>query len=652
MNRSRHTSRYPSRTTTLLLGYALLAACVLVASPGQATSCLRNADPVIGRLQELVGENAAKALRETQTRIDALEHAPRSNPELNAALYAVQAQSYSALELDSDARNAALQGLRLAPNAKDPTHLDLLSAYAENVYDEAGINSAVEEIEKTRALQAAGSLADTCLLITLGRLQYRQNRGDLAILSLTKAYRASAPPQFAEQRVRAAAALSSVMRGMGDYTQALVLNQEVIDWDISHGASLDLSVSRFLRGAIHMTMRDYPAATDQFTQARKLSVELGDQQGIAFADLSLCEAKIELGQLVPAEQQCRSALQVFTAAQSTDVVKEARAALANIDLENGHADRALSTLNEVLDHGGADVPPRRIPSLYKLRARANAALHNYRDAYTDLNEYLQRNLAVSEAERVRQAAALRTRFETDREIDRNASLQHELTLAQELSGHQKEQLRWTAIAAAAAVLVIVLLTYILNTNLRHRRQLQRLASQDSLTGLPNRRRTTELANAAITAAISAQQPLTVAIIDLDHFKAINDRYGHAAGDHVLREFARMSRESLRDSDILGRWGGEEFLLVMPGTTLDAALVSLERLRTQALQIRLPSMDAELKVTLSAGLAMNEHDVKSLDDIVARADAALYDAKNQGRDLVSVADESYRTTSTGARRARR
>ena len=651
MNKSRHTAPYPSGIATLLLGAALLAACVLGATPARG-SCLRNADPVIRRLQGLVGENAAKAVRETQTRLDALEHAPRSDPELKAALYAVQAQSYSELELDSDARNTALRGLRLAPNAKDPTHLDLLSAYAENVYDEAGINSAVKEIETARALQTAGSPADTCLLITLGHLQYRQDRGDLAILSLTKAYRASLPPELAEQRTRAAAVLSSVMRGMGDYTQALVLNQEVIDWDTSHGASLDLSVSRFLRGAIHVAMRDYPAATDQFTQARKLSVDLGDQQGVAFADLSLCEAQIELGQLIPAEQQCRSALQVFTAAHSTDVMKEARATLANIDLEKGHADRALSTLNEVLDHRGADVPPRRIPWLYKLRARTNAALHNYRDAYTDLNEYLQRNAAVSEAERIRQAAALRARFETDREIDRNTSLQHELALAKELSGRQEAQLRWTAIAAAAAVLVIVLLTYILNANLRHRRQLLRLASQDSLTGLPNRRRTAELARAALTAAISAQQPLTVAIIDLDHFKAINDRYGHAAGDYVLREFARTSRESLRDSDILGRWGGEEFLLVMPETTLDTALISLERLRTQALKIQLPSMDTDLHVTLSAGLAMNDHGVKSLDDIVARADAALYEAKNQGRDLVRIAHESYRTASTGVRRALR
>ena len=89
------------------------------------------------------------------------------------------------------------------------------------------------------------------------------------------------------------------------------------------------------------------------------------------------------------------------------------------------------------------------------------------------------------------------------------------------------------------------------------------------------------------------------------------------------------------------------------TALDSALISaLERLRTQALKIQLPSMDADFRVTLSAGLAMNDHGVKSLDDIVARADAALYEAKNQGRDLVRIADESYRTASTGTRRALR
>ena len=597
-------------------------------------------------------EDPAIALKQAQTALDLLQHAPRLDSARIAALYAVQAQGYSALELDGDARATASKGLELARSQKDPVHLDLLSAYAENVYDKASIGSAIEAIETARGLQTPGSIADTCLLITLGRLQFRQARADLAIVSLTQAYRASMAPAQAEQRVLSAAALSPVMRSMGDYVQALSLNQEVIDWDTLHGATLNLSVSRFLRGAIYLEMQDYEAAIDESTQARKLSVLLGDEQGIAFADLRICEAQIGLEQFAPAEQSCVSALRVFAASRSMDVVKETWALLARIDLAKGHTARALATLNDVLDRGGTDIPPRHIASLYKLRAHTNAALRNYHAAYSDLDEYVQRYVAVNDAERVRQAAALRARFETDREIDRNTSLKRELGLAEERSARQTEQLRWTAIADGAGVLVIALLSYILLANLRHRRQLMRLAGEDGLTGLPNRRCTADLASAALATAALDHEPLTVAVIDLDHFKAINDRCGHAAGDHVLKEFAKLGRECLRTSDIFGRWGGEEFLLVMPQTTLDLALVSLERLRTLALEIALPATGAGLRVSLSAGLATNEEDVKSLDDIVARADAALYKAKDEGRDLVRIADESYLAASTGVRRAMR
>jgi diguanylate cyclase (GGDEF)-like protein len=584
--------------------------------------------------------------------VDSLLRSPRPDVGRLASLYAVEAQGYSLLELDGAARAVASKGLELARNIQDPVHLDLLSAYSENVYDQAGIAAAVRSIETARAAQAPGSITDTCLLITLGKLQYRQDRADLATASLTQAYRASMTPATAHQRVLAAHALSPVMRVMGDYPQALALNQEVIDWNTSHGESLSLSVSRFLRGITLSAMHDYASAIEQFTAARNLSVQLSDQQGVAFADLRICEAQVELRQLAAAREQCESALRVFKANHSTDVVKDAQTLLAHIDLEEGRAERALSMLNGVLEKDGADIPPRSVPPIYELRARTNAALHNYRDAYADLDQYVRRYVTVNDADRTRQAAALRERFETDREIDRNAALQRELALTQERSRHQTAQLRWTAAAVAAGVLVIALLTYILIANLRHRRELVRLASQDSLTGLPNRRRTAELATATLNQAIEDRRPLCVAVIDLDYFKTINDRCGHATGDHVLKEFARSSRDALRASDILGRWGGEEFLLVMPETPLEVALASLERLRTLALCIRLPVSGAGMRVSLSAGLASADASVKSLDDIIARADSALYEAKSQGRDLVRIADDSYRTASTGVRRALR
>ena len=628
----------------------LAIAWTMGAAPSFAT-CLMSKDPGIRELQTLVDKDAARALKQVAARLQPLEHAPQPDVELLASLYAVQAQAYSMLELDDEAKKAASKGLQFATRMSDPVHLDLLSSYAENVYDAAGMDAALKTVDDARASQTPGSLADTCLLITRAVLQRRLDRTDLAIGSLTQAYHASTAPEFARARINSAAELSTVMRSMGDYTQALALNQEVIDWDAEHGATLSLSVDRFLRGKILNLMGEYASAIGEFAEARKLSVQLNDTQGVAFADLHDCTARIELGQLERAAFECNRALRGFTAAHSADEVKDTLALLARIDLANGHADKALTTLNKVLDQGGADLLPSRVAALFQLRARANAALGNYSGAYIDLTEYVRRYTAVNDVERSNAAAAMRARFETDREIERNALLKRELGVSQERSQRQAQELRWNAIVVTSGVLVIALLMYFLVANRRYRQQLVKLASLDGLTGLPNRRRTAELATAALATATATENPLTIAIIDMDHFKIINDRCGHATGDFVLREFARVGREALRHSDVLGRWGGEEFLLVMPGATLEVAQASLERIRTLVFGIQLPASGAGVRVSLSAGLATSLRHGRSLDEMIARADAALYIAKNEGRDLVRVADESFLST-TGIRRALR
>jgi diguanylate cyclase (GGDEF)-like protein len=628
----------------------LLLACALRSSP-VAAACLPNADLTIRALQELVDQDANAALKKAAVLLKAELATAVPSAQRLASLYSVQAQAYSILELESKARDAVFKGLKFAPDNTDPVRIMLLSVYAENVYDQAGIAAAVKVTEEAQAVQKRGSLEDICLLIGRGLLQYREDREDLAISSLTQAYRSSTTAAFAEPHVLAAGVLATVLRGMGDYTQALALNQEAIDWDTARHSPLALSVDRFLRGRILILMPNYAQAIDEFDDARKLSAMLNDTQGVAFADVRVCEARIELGQLIKARSACENALFTFIASRFSDEVKETEALLARIDLAEGHPEKALATLNEVLDHSGTDVLPLRVASLYQWRARTNAALHNYRDAYNDLSEYMRRYVTTNDADRTKQAVALRARFETDREIERNALLKRELDVSHEQSQRQAQQLRWNAIAAVSGVMVIALLIYFLVTNLRFRKQLVRLASQDGLTGLLNRRRTAELATEELAAATASDAPLTIAIIDMDHFKFINDRCGHATGDYVLREFARLGREAMRPKDMLGRWGGEEFLLIMPDATLEVAIATLERLRTLIFGINLPASGAGLRVSMSAGLATRDAQVRSLDELIARADAALYVAKNEGRDLVRVADEKFLTT-TGIRRATR
>lgn len=654
MQRILFSPRKPGGAAATLARAALLVLTLCAALPsGARADCFPIADPAYVALDPMVDKNATQALATVIARLHSLDRdgAVTDSRQL-AALYAVQADAYSILELDHEARATASKGLALLSGPTDPLRLELLSTYALNIYTQDGIRNGIESISAARALQPPDSLSSICLGISLGILQRRAGEDALATRTLIQAYHDTETPDRAEAHSEAAIELSSALRSVGDYQEALSLVRERIRWDAAHEDSLDLSVSTYVEGEILNSMRQFHSAITTFEQARSISVSLGDAQGVAFADMRICRALIQLERYPAARARCDSAAQVFAASKTTDVLKQTQEYSAQIDLWEGHPRQALAILDHVLDHDGADMAPDRVGIAYRTRARAYAALHDYAKAYPDLEQYLQRYRAENLARQLRLQETVKERALAQREIARNAVLQHQLEVTRQRATRQKETLRWVAAANTAGVLVIALLSYILITNLRHRRQLMRLATEDNLTGMPNRGRTVELATAALQAAAAQPRPLTVAIIDLDHFKTVNDLCGHATGDFVLKEFARVSRGSLRAGDTLGRWGGEEFLLILPDTTLDAALASIERLRVLAMAIQVPCPDenVSIRVTFSAGLATTADGARSLDEIIARADAALYEAKKEGRDLVRIDRESYQSASTGVRRA--
>ena len=161
------------------------------------------------------------------------------------------------------------------------------------------------------------------------------------------------------------------------------------------------------------------------------------------------------------------------------------------------------------------------------------------------------------------------------------------------------------------------------------------AAHDGLTGLANRRSALARLDAEIAQAHRRGQPLTLMTLDLDHFKRVNDDYGHAAGDRVLTEFANVLRESLRLGDLGARIGGEEFIALLPQTEALAALQVAERIREQCEALRVSSDEgAAIQFTISIGLA----ELSAGDDgaaLLARADRALYRAKHSGRNRVVV-----------------
>jgi diguanylate cyclase (GGDEF)-like protein len=629
---------------------------------GTDAACLSSADPVIKRYEQQIGTDPEAVMKAVSQQIEILKsgdarqittqittQVTTQSAATLAELYALLAEAQTALENHSDAHAAASNGLKLMTDTRVPTYVNLVMYRADNTFDNAGTQRELADVESLRQQQIAGSPAEACLLSTLAHLQLQDGHPDKASILATRAYHMSRGPERQEQRVLAADTLSVIVRDMRDFEQALKLNQEVIAWDMQRGAIFDLATSRFVRGSILRDMRDHKGALVELEAAQKLSTQFHDVLGMAYNKLLMCMSHIELANIAVARDLCEAAHKTFVEEGASEPVTFALESLALIDVKQGKPALAMQRINRVLDQDGRNLAPRRMTRIYEIRGRTYAALGQYKEAFTDFDNHMQRYKAIIEADRTREAAALRVRYETDREIERSGSLQRELNVQNERLKARSAQLKWMMAAATAGICVVVLLAYLVLTYRKQKHLLVRLAQCDELTNLPNRRRTLEVARDAFDLARRLGSPMTIGLIDLDHFKQINDRFGHAVGDVVLQEFAGIGRNTIREGDVLGRWGGEEFLVVLPGATLDVALGVVDRVRQAALHIKVIGVAEELRVSVSAGLATNDGEFATVEQIIAQADAALYEAKKGGRDLVCVAQESYNVASTGIRR---
>ena len=166
-------------------------------------------------------------------------------------------------------------------------------------------------------------------------------------------------------------------------------------------------------------------------------------------------------------------------------------------------------------------------------------------------------------------------------------------------------------------------------------KLQELALRDGLTGLLNRRYWESCLEREFARHQRYDNPVSLVIFDIDHFKRVNDTYGHQTGDEVIRETARITSQLVRETDFAGRYGGEEFVVLLPGTTLDGAAQFAERLRSTIERQQLDYQGSPLTFTVSLGVATLADDMAGYKALLERADKALYQSKEGGRNQVTV-----------------
>ena len=294
------------------------------------------------------------------------------------------------------------------------------------------------------------------------------------------------------------------------------------------------------------------------------------------------------------------------------------------------AGEAIQYLRDAEHFLQMEANPRYLLLLYRAKAEAYGAVGDNDNAYTWLNRYVELNQQQQQQSREQQSQLLKIQFDSARQQERNQQLAAEKQLMQKHVSTLQLAQRWQYVALSLiALLLVILFSFALSLK-RRNLKLHQLAMTDELTGIANRRRIMMQAEQERVKALDTAKPLSFLILDLDHFKQVNDKYGHDVGDTVLQQMSLTVSSMLREQDHFGRTGGEEFLIVLPDTDNEAAFAIAERLRRAISDISFADTPGKMRVTCSIGLSQFRPD-EPLNTSLGRADDALYQAKAAGRD---------------------
>ena len=612
-------------------GFLALALCML---PVAHAACVGQQAGDLADLEERAFRDPAKALPELANTLSAATDMAATR---RAALHAIAADAARQLGFSRQSITHADAGLALLP-AGDMSDLavrmrTVRALVSTNV---GGIDAAT--VELTRVIDAIRDrpLALGCVLRDRGWLNFRDGNPDQALDDLLRAYALLRRNASKEEAMVAAGRLSMAQFSVRDYPQALALVDETIAFFREQKAQIRLATALDRRAAILKAAGRLDEALLAATEALRIHEGIGDRVGTGLSQMRMCGVEIERNALKEAGRWCdRAELTLSQTSGMDDNDYRTLAALrGRLYLALGRSKEAVSEFDRAIAPGGAQ-PADDIAELFELRSRAHAAIGNYSAAFSDQGEFLRRMREQGTLDRIREVAQLRVQFENDQEKQKIVLLEKDKKLAEERLMSQTRTTQLVAIGGLAGLITAFFLGYALLSHRRHRAELIRLAERDELTGLLNRRAIVRKAVEFLTRARESKGTLIIGLVDLDHFKSINDRFGHAVGDQLLQRFAAALRTSLHGREVFGRYGGEEFLVLFPDTTLDQARQASERLRNGLRDQRMRVDEQDVGVTLSLGLASYEAGDVLFDQIARRADIALYVAKTQGRDRCEI-----------------
>lgn len=555
-----------------------------------------------------------------------------------AMAYALQAEAYRYSGNESESQKAIQEGLRFAELAESKIAKTLLKMNQTWYFLQRGQlrqanTSIIYAIENAKE---SGN-KDLQLEADILHAQVMQNTGDIArALQILEQLNRDAYTAHPRLQMEFHALIGSIYMDVGAYDIALTHIQDALDISRKHLGEWDVSVLEYNLARAYQGAGNDKQAEQHFNTALEISEAINDDLGVAYALFQMASMDIADKDYQQALTRLNKALPQFKSAGAHPMEAQSRLSIVSVYLGTEKLDDALnqleaatSVINTLTDDELHQNLHERWSEYYQSKDNYEAALVHYKTSV----DYMQK---VQKQTRDKQVQEIMVRLEIKEQETTNELLKKENELQQlELQKQQTSYylLIWIIISG---FLVVVIVSAFLYQQWRARKNFAELALKDDLTNAPNRRAIVRICKKGLEQAREQQRQLALAVIDFDHFKTINDQFGHDVGDHVLQRFAEVAKQSLRNQDSFGRLGGEEWLLVFFDVSKEDAKNIFERITDELNSKPIEGLPNDYRVTFSMGFtnALPEDD---FDSLYKRADNVLFEAKDKGRERLIITD---------------
>jgi diguanylate cyclase (GGDEF)-like protein len=612
------------------------------ASPASADSREAQARALLAQA-EIAAEGDPKAAAEFAERADALlsgsydqrlRRQARTQVCISHAVFA-PAEALQIVEKD-------LPGARAADDQKAVARLLGCKGNALEMLGRVG--AAIDSYEAgLRAAQTSGDRETIASLYAYrGEHRHYLGRYDEALEDLDRAYALHLQTGSERGQRYTLNAIANLYSdpNVGEFDRAIEYYRQLLKSDEALGSEAAIATTLFNIALSYEEKGEYDAALRELRRALEIDRRLGDRDAMAEEERAIGAILVKQGKTAESLDWIERALGYFAESGDRDGIARTRFVRADALHLSRRTGDALRDLDAAERHFSDENNLRYLARIFEKRAKIHAEAGDWRLAYAALKAQREAQAKLDRQLMQKRFSHLRVQFDAARKEQENQALLIENRHRTEAlrSAERVRGLQRLAIILGSALLV--LLAAMAAQQLYRNRLMRRLAMTDELTGLPNRRSILSYLESEWKGAATPAAPLSAIAFDVDYFKRINDDYGHGGGDKVLRTIAEILRRELQVEHHFGRIGGEEFLIVLPGSDRAAAAAIAERLRLALRAERYDGLDASegglLSVTASFGVSERLTDDPGVDALLKRADDALYQAKGQGRDRVVLA----------------